>query len=211
MARKDTNDKDDNLVLLTHTLYTRISHWLVVIFLGSTVITSFYLSNPTLIALPFRVIRQLHLLLNGILSALILMRLYYAIVTGDIRNFGIRRGDGKKLVQLLAYYFFLRKTPPYEGTKYNVGQRLIYTSWFYAWIFQAITGLILASPARPESIFFAKLMGGIALIRFYKSIVNVYFAATILIHIYLVLTSDPAKLQAMFTGYVRVKDGKTEQ
>lgn len=211
MMKKDVNDRDDQMVLYTHPLYTRISHWLVVFFLGSTVITSFYLSNPGWIALPFGLIRQLHLVLNGILAALVLMRLYYAIVTGDIRNFSIRRGDGKKLVQLMAYYFFLRKNPPYEGTKYNVGQRLIYTSWFYAWFFQAFTGLMLAAPARPEVIFLAKLMGGFALVRFYKYIVNVYFAITILIHIYLVLTSDPAKLQAMFTGYVRVKDGKTEQ
>ena len=198
-------------IIRTQTLYGRISHWLIVPVMTGVILTGLYITHPFFALIPMRQVRYYHLILSAILSALVLARVYYALVTGDVRNFLLRRGDGKKLVQLMAYYFFLRQSKPYEATKYNVGQRLIYSSWVFVFLLLAILGLILAAPERPLSLIFARLLGDLQMIRLLKYILTIYFISTIFVHVYLSLTSDPAKFQAIFTGYVRVKDGKTEQ
>lgn len=196
------------MILYTQTAFGRIVHWINVFLLGLAIFTGLYLGNPSLVPIPMRTIRYTHLVVNAILAAFVLARIYFAYVTGDYRNFTFHRGDGKKFVQLMAYYFFLANEPPYEETKYNVGQRLIYVSWIFGWAFQVITGLILANPNEKISELITTFFGGLQTIRLGRYLVAVYFVVTIIVHVYLAVTSDPAKFQAMFSGFLRVKKGK---
>lgn len=196
------------LVLYTQTAFGRLFHWTHVLLLGLAIGTGLLLGDPSIFPIPMRTIRHTHLWINAILSALILARIYYAFVTGDYRNFLFHRGDGKRFVKLMTYYFFLAKEAPYEETKYNIGQRLIYVSWIFAWLFQAVTGILLANPHHEQSVLLATYFGGYQTIRMTRYLIAVYFVVTIIVHIYLATTSDPAKFQAMFSGFVRVKNGK---
>lgn len=198
-------------ILYTQTAFGRFFHWSQMFLLGTGIITGIYLGNPIICLIPMRTVRYIHITVNVILSALVLTRIYFAFATGDSRNFTFHRGDGKKLVQLMRYYLFLARDLPYEESKYNIGQRVIYVSWVFAWFFHSITGLILASPAASVSVQAAVYFGGLQTIRFVRYLLAVYFVVTIIVHIYLSITSDPAKLQAMFSGYVRVKDGKPDE
>jgi Ni/Fe-hydrogenase 1 B-type cytochrome subunit len=175
------------------------------------IFTGFYLSYPTIVLISMRTIRYIHLLINAVLAALVIARIYFAYAVGDYRNFSFHRGDRKKFVQLMAYYLFLANEAPYEETKYNVGQRLIYVSWIYAWLMEAITGLVLANPHHGSSVLITAYFGGLQMVRFVHYVLAVYFTVTIIVHIYLATTSDLAKFQAMISGFVRVKNGKPDE
>ena len=207
---EEKQDKEKDKIVLHQPLLNRYIHWINVVLLTTIILTGFYISYPFLVgAISMRMVRLIHLTASGLVIATLLIRLYYALITGDYRNFTPRKGDGLRFLRLMSYYFFLSKRKPYHETKYNVGQRLIYSSWLIAFIVEAVTGIALANPTRFDLV--ARYLGGLQVIRLVHYIFAVYFAATILIHIYLVLTSDPARLQSIFTGYIRIKDGKPEK
>lgn len=204
------DEQSKELVLLVHTAFARFSHWAIAVMLTLSIISGLWMGAPLIFGygVPVRWLRATHAYVNWILAGLVLARVYYALVSGDIRHFLPRRGDLRKFVQLMAYYLFLTKEKPYEPTKYNVGQRWIYFSWFFAWLYQSISGMVLVNPAKYVTA--GKVFGDLQTIRFIKYLVTVYFVATILVHIYLSLSISPAKLQSIFTGYIRVKDGESE-
>jgi Ni/Fe-hydrogenase 1 B-type cytochrome subunit len=95
---------------------------------------------------------------------------------------------------------FLSEPHPNFG-KYNPGQRLLFCSWAVVLVIGGIAGLAAYFPQ--QAIPINKLYGGLPGIKWVKYLTAVFFAATIPIHLYLVFSEDPAKLQAIFTGYVR--------
>ncbi len=209
MSAYQKDKKAIPLIILRHSIFAIIFHWIQVVLLSLAIITGLYMGNPFLgTAIPFKYVHYIHLMSNGILTGFILVRVYYSISTGDIRHFIPRRGDVKKSINLTAYYLFLRKEKPYDPGKYNVGQRIIYSSWFFGWLFQVTTGVILANESTLD--FAAKYFGGLQTIRLIHYLIAVYFVITIMLHIYLSSTTNPAILQSIFTGYVRVKDGDAE-
>jgi len=48
-----------------------------------------------------------------------------------------------------------------------------------------------------------RMLGGLNTLRSIHFLVAAFFAGTIPFHLYLVFSEDPAKLQAIFTGYVQ--------
>lgn len=114
--------------------------------------------------------------------------------------------DFKRFPKLMAYYFFLQSAPP-PTRKYNSGQVLIYFSWFLLFIVASLLGL--ASYWQGEHLIWVwHWVGGSQVIRWIKFIAAIYFLATIPVHIYLSLTQDISRLQAMITGYERKPPNK---
>lgn len=209
--RRDKRDEQSKeLILLVHTAFARFSHWMIAFLLTLSIISGLWLGAPAIFGygVPVRWLRATHGYVSRILAGLVLARAYYALVSRDIRHFLPRRGDLNKFVQLMTYYLFLKKEKPYEPTKYNVGQRWIYSSWFFAWLYQSVSGFILANPEKYVTV--GKVFGDLQTIRFTKYLVTIYFVVTIFVHIYLSVSISPAKLQSIFTGYIRVKDGNSE-
>ncbi|MBU7007413.1 cytochrome b/b6 domain-containing protein [Phosphitispora fastidiosa] len=180
---------------------TRLFHWSSVITVTFLLISGLYISYPVDLGdvydMDIAVFMQMT---AGILqSGIFLAWVYHHLVTGAYRDIRFRRQDAVDFKGLLKYYFFMEKNPPVHG-KYNAGQRLIYSSWFFIFIFMFITGLILYSSnfgyVLPYPVTIQK-------VRFYHFLGTLWFLGTVPLHIYLVLTEDPAKLQAMFTGWVR--------
>jgi len=180
---------------------TRLFHWSSFITVTILLISGFYISRPVDLGDAYGIDIAIFVQTTAgfLQSGIFIAWVYHHLVTGAYRDIRFRRQDIVDFKGLLKYYFFIEKKPPVHG-KYNAGQRLIYSSWFFVFLFMFITGLILYSVnygyVLPYPIAIQK-------VRFYHFLGTLWFLGTVPLHIYLVLTQDPAKLQAMFTGWVR--------
>lgn len=186
--------------------FIRILHWLLA---GSFVIltvTGLYIHNP-IISAPYLNMTSAILLqqtVGFIAAGLVTLRLYYGFTTGDYKNLLFRLSDFKQFVGLMKFYLFIeRQEPPHE--KYNAGQKLIFTLWFFVFIFQFYSGMLLYFPGFTTQYTFLGLLQNL---RFYHYLGALWFLATLPVHVYLVLTGDPGRLQAIFTGWARVSKPK---
>jgi len=190
---------------MLHPLLIRIYHWLLAASVVVIIFTSLYTHNPVKILafMDMGGARMVKFIFSYIAFFLMIARVYYGIVTRDLDHILFNRQDLKDLPGFLKFYFFMsEKEPPHA--KYNPGQKLIFTSWLLVFGFAALTGFILYDHSR-----FGRLLpffGGLQYLRFLHYLVFLYFVATTMLHVYLAVTEDPAKLQAMFTGHMRRKE-----
>jgi Ni/Fe-hydrogenase 1 B-type cytochrome subunit len=188
------------LKVLIQPLPIRIFHWVMVATVTTLVFTGLlFYTNTDKLQVPFRLFRLLHGTAGIILTANLLGHIYYYLVTRRYWEIILNMADLHNLRAFFAYYLFLRSDHPNFG-RYNPGQKLIYDSWALAGLLSAVAGFILLFPAETTS--FQHWLGGLATLRLLKYGITIWFIVTIPVHIYLVFTEDPAKLQAIFTGYV---------
>lgn len=192
----------ENKVLI-HSRASRLLHWSFAVVITLLILSSFYIHRPQVLGPLFNmgknlfVHRSMAYAAMGIFTAWV----YYMIATGDYRNIWFRLADVRQIPAFLKYNLFLEQKLPPHG-KYNVGQKIIYTSWFFVFIFQAVTGLLLQFPAWTGYVPPLTLQP----IRYYHFLVALYFTATVMLHLYMAMTEDPARLQAIFTGWVKKKE-----
>jgi len=183
--------------------FNRIFHWLMFLSIMLLLISGFYIHNPfnlgVLLDMGTNVLVQLAA--GFFASAVFAGWVYYYLVTGSYTDVWFRIQDIADFRGLMKYYFFLEEKPPVHG-KYNAGQRLIFTSWFFVFIFMFLTGLALYMMNYNNIIPFGIIPQKIRLYHFLGAL---WFLGTVPLHIYLALTEDPAKLQAIFTGWIRKK------
>lgn len=179
----------------------RVLHWLFALSVLMLMISGFYINRPVNLGDVFSMDKNI-LLQTGtafIATGIFTVWVYYYIVTESFREILFRRRDLADFKGLLKYYFFLTEKPPAYG-KYNSGQRLVYTSWFFVFLFMLITGLIMYLANFGNILPFAV---GLQKIRFYHFLGALWFLGTVPLHIYLSLTEDPAKMQAILTGWLK--------
>ena len=188
-------------IVLTQPAPVRIFHWGFALSLTMVILTGFELHKPLeFLALDFGTVFVAHVAFAWLAVGFSLFRFADALFRQD-SSLIPRLRDLKMFPKLLAYYFFLRPSPPPSG-KYNSGQKLIFFSWFL--LFSFITIISLSSYWMDQHLdFIPRLLGGWQVIRWIKYTALIYFSATIPLHIYLSLTEDVSKLQAMLTGYER--------
>jgi Ni/Fe-hydrogenase 1 B-type cytochrome subunit len=189
--------------VLIQPIISRLFHWMFALCVILLLLTGFYIHGPVNLGQIFNMGKSimLHSMIALVAIGLFLSRVYYYLITRSYRDIWFKFKDIDGLKGLIKYFLFIKKKPPlYE--KYNSGQKLVYTSWLFAFIFMMISG----------SILYAVNFGNIVPFmitpqkaRFYHFIGALYFLGTVFLHIYLVMTEDLAKLQAMLTGWVRVK------
>ena len=202
--KQRTSDTYVNILL--YPLPIRIFHWVLVVSLSLTIISSIMISF-TYPLLPMRTVRLIHISMGFIVLAIVLYRLGYGSVSGDYKNFSIKLKDFKTFPELVKYYLFLRDSPPPLRTKYNIGQKFTMFSWLIGIFYQSFAGIMLLNTSfiSKGPIFFP--LSRLILpqqIRVTKYYLNIYFIITIMLHIYLAHTEDIAKTQSMFTGWVRI-------
>lgn len=185
--------------VLIHSRASRLFHWSFALSAILLILTGFYNHRPFYLGpVVYRgITHTLHIsgyLSMGIFTAWI----YYMIVTGDYRHLLLRLRDLREFPVLIKYNLFLeQKLPPHA--KYNVGQKLIYTGWFFAFVIEAVTGLFMEFPGWIKHIPPLTMQQ----IRYYHFVVGLYFVVTVPLHVYLAVTEDPARFQAIFTGWVK--------
>lgn len=187
--------------VLVHSVLNRLFHWMFAASVITLLATGFYIHHPVDLGKLYHMETDIFMQIAvGFFAAGVFFSLiYYYIVTRSYRNIWVHTRDIADFWGLLKYYFFIEKTPPHYG-KYNSGQKLIYSSWFIVFIFMFFSGLILYTANFGDILPFPVVYQKI---RFYHFLGALWFLGTVPLHIYLVLTQDPAKLQAIFTGWVK--------
>lgn len=196
--------KAENLkgaIVETQPIWVRIFHWGFALCLTGTILTGLELHKPAnFLALKFSKVLTFHITFVWLAMGFLGVRIFDAFIHKD-DSLIPKVQDLRQFPKLMAYYFFLRSSPP-PRRKYNSGQVLIYFSWVILFMIASFLGL--ATYWQGEHLVWAwRLVGGFQVIRWVKFTISIYFLATIPLHIYLSLSEDMSRLQAMVTGYQR--------
>ncbi len=187
--------------LLLQPLPVRIFHWVMFAAVMTLLATGLYLhAPPAWLRLPVSLMRELHGIAAAALLVNMALQIYYYARTGKHTEVLLLPGDWANVRSFLRYYLFVTAHHPNYG-RYNPGQKALFTAWGLVILAAAATGAALAFPGDTTGL--QRLLGGLNAIRGIHFLVAAFFAASIPFHLYLVFTEEPAKLQAMFTGYIQ--------
>lgn len=188
-------------MILFQPIWVRIFHWGFTVSLTVVLLTGLELHKPAnFLFLDYGKVLIGHLVFGWFAMGFVALRITDTLIRRD--NSLIPKIHELKLVpKLMAYYFFLRPTPP-PSRKYNSGQSLIYSLWILLFLIASFLGLVSYWQGK-HLIWAWHLVGGFQVLRWIKFAITIYFLATIPVHIYLSLTENISRLQAMFTGYER--------
>lgn len=178
----------------------RVFHWLNFFLISLLIITGYYLHAPGWFEVKMKTIKLWHFVAAYLLVANYVVSIYYYIYKKYYHSIIFKVRDIKHLPSFIKYAFFLEESHPFYG-KYNPGQKIIYSLWVFLNLFMIITGFALYSPGGLDFLTF--FLGELSQIRLLHFLGTLLFSLTIPIHIYFALTEDPAKLQAIFSGYLK--------
>ncbi len=175
------------IFIFKHTIVTRIMHGLHLISMVMLILTGFYIYSPTV----FRIFpsmdsaRYVHFIFMYIIGWTMIYKIYYSIVSGEIKELVFRWRDLLELPNLFKYYLYgiFTGAPKKDYGKYNPGQRMIYSLWPILLLIQGITGIAMYFTARWAQ--FNNIFGGLQNIKFIHFILCWIFAITVIAHIYL--------------------------
>ncbi|VBB06358.1 cytochrome b561 bacterial/ni-hydrogenase [Lucifera butyrica] len=191
--------------LLLQPLPVRIFHWTMFSCVMTLLITGLYLHNPgEVFRLPLSLVRKIHGMFGMVLIFNLLAQIYYYSVTGKFTEIIFLPRDWKNIRSFMRYVLFITEYHPNYG-RYNPGQKGLFTLWGIAVLTASVTSMMLLFP--DQTILLQRWVGGLQRARVIHFFIAAFFGATVPLHLYLVFTEDPAKLQAMFTGYIKKEPG----
>lgn len=205
-ALKQFKQADLNELVLSKPIWVRIFHWGFAVSLIGILLSGLELHKPAnFLLLNYGKVLIVHVASGWFALGFMTLRITDALIRRD-NSLLPKIYDLKGLPKLLPYYFFLRSAPP-PSRKYNSGQLLIFSSWFLLFLLASLLGLASYWQGK-HLIWVWHMVGGFQILRWIKFTITIYFLATIPIHIYLSLTEDISRLQAMITGYERKRPPK---
>ncbi len=186
-----------------HPIPARIMHQVMLVGMVVMVATGFYIHKPnfSLLGIDMNLARYMHFITAFAILLNSVTRIYWSIFGAprDIKYFLPEKENRGKLVPMLAYYYFLRKTKP-KTSKYNGWQKATYVVWTIALWFMALTGFAMLWKSNPFWASVVSAFGGLAMIHAIHYLVMWFFVASVLFHIYLVLFDDFKSFLSMFFG-----------
>ena len=190
-------------LVLTQPIRVRIFHWGFAFCMISILLSGFELNKPVrFLALNYGKVFMVHVIFSWFALGFLAFRITDAIIKRD-KSLIPKIRDLKCFPKLLSYYFFHRSSPPLSE-KYNSGQKLVFFSWIILFVIASIFGFAVYWQGENGTWIIIRLVNGLQMIRWSEFVISIYFTATIPLHIYLSVTEDLSKLQAMVTGYERV-------
>ncbi|BBB91204.1 MAG TPA: cytochrome b/b6 domain-containing protein [Methylomusa anaerophila] len=187
--------------LLLHPGPVRFFHWIMFAAVTFLVVSGLYMSNPWG-GLPYGLIRKLHNIAGIILLLNIGGQSYYYIMMGKFTEVIFLPRDLPNMRSFLRYTLFITENHPNYG-RYSPGQKILFTSWWLAILLAGMAAIPLMLPAAGFSSGVLRMLGGLTNLQVIYYGIAMFFLTTIPFHLYLVFTEDPAKLQAMFSGYIK--------
>jgi len=188
-----------------HTVITRIMHWAHAMSIVILALTGLQIYAPD----SFRLFshmdwaRYFHFIFMYVVVWTFVYKIYYVVITGEIKEILFTFKDLIALPALVAYYLYgifagKKKT---DWGKYNPGQKLTYTAWLILIPLQAITGFALYWPGPFSG--FNNFLGGLGYIRLWHFCISWIFIITTVVHIYLGTTGATIwdYYKSMFTGW----------
>lgn len=188
-------------MVLSQPIWVRIFHWGFAVSLTVVLLSGLVLHKPAnFLLLNYGKVLIAHVVSSWFALGFVTLRITDAFIRRDTSLIP-KINDIKRFPKLLAYYFFLRPARP-PAKKYDSGQMLVYPSWILLFLVASFLGL--ASYWEGEHLTWVwHMVGGFQNLRWIKFFITIYILATIPLHIYLSLTEDISRLQAMVTGYQR--------
>lgn len=188
-------------MVLFQPIWVRIFHWGFAASLTVILLTGLELHKPAnFLILNYGKVLTAHLVFGWFALGFVALRIADALIRRD-NSLIPKLHDLKHFPKLMAYYSFVRPAPP-PSRKYNSGQLLIFFSWYLLFLVASLLGLVSYWQGK-HLIWLWHLVGGFQVLRWIKFTITIYFLATIPVHIYLSLTEDISRLQAIVTGYER--------
>lgn len=184
--------------LLLHPLPVRIFHWIMFFSVTYLVATGLYMNDPWG-SLPYGLVRQTHQITGIILLLNLFGQIYYYAATGKYAEIIFTPHDWPNSRSFFRYALFITENHPNYG-RYNPGQKALFTAWGLAVLLAGLAALPYFFPGHAS--WLARPFGGLMGVRITFYAITMFFLATIPLHMFLVFTEDPAKLQAIFSGYV---------
>lgn len=185
---------------LEQALPTRLFHWIQVGLVFILIFTGFSFTYAGATQIPVHTLRLFHATTGYLLIINLALYCYYNAVSGAYKRilFGLK--DLQNLWSVIKYAFFLKKSYPHTG-KYNGLQKALFSIWLIVLTSLIITGFMLLFVE--DFSWGQRILGGLSNLRVLHFSGAIFMTSTISGHIYLALTEDPAKLQAIFTGYIK--------
>lgn len=181
-------------------LPVRCFHWIMAGCVMTLLVSGAYLLAPLSGELvPLRFIRSWHVGIGMLLLANLAGQIYYYSRCKRYRDILIMPRDRYNVPDFLRYVCFITDDHPNFG-KYNPGQKLLFTLTGVAAAIAGGSGVLLINPDNAGRL--AVWLGGLSGLRLVHGSVALFFFCFMLLHLYLVFSEDPAKMQAMFSGYI---------
>jgi len=177
----------DAFFIFKHTIITRIMHALHMISMILLILTGFQIYSPARFVIfpTLEMARYIHFIFMYLIIAVMVYKIYYTIVTGEIKELIFRWRDLMEMPALIKHYIYgiFTGAKKKDWGKYNPGQRLVYSMWPFMLLAQAITGIAMYFTQSWSS--FNNLFGGLQNIRFIHFILCWLFVITTAAHFYL--------------------------
>ena len=126
----------------------------------------------------------------------------FLVASGEWRALLFTPRDVTPALQMAAYYLRLRKEPPAQG-KHNALQKSAYSFIIALGAIATFTGFAIYRPVQLS--WLTALFGGYEITRYWHFVSVWLFVGFTIVHVGMVLFSDPASLRAIITGTYRGK------
>lgn len=202
-----------------HPLPAVLMHWAYLVSMVVLIFTGFYIHSP-FFAGAMGTMRTLHFIFMFALIYVAIIRVYWAFFGAgsanpgerrkirDYKHFLPERENRGKLVPIISYYLFLRRTHP-ATAKYNPLQKGTYGLWLLLIVAQALTGFMLWTPTADNMQAFTYALGGPDIVRIIHYLTMWGFIVTTMVHIYLSVAEGIIQLPLMF-GWRETKGARGE-
>lgn len=188
-----------------HTVITRIMHWAHATSMVILALTGLQIYAPNSFHLfsDMDWARYLHFIFMYLVVWTFIYKIYYVLITGEIKELLFTFKDLLELPALVSHYLYgiFAGKKKKDWGKFNPGQKLIYTLWPILLLLQAITGFALYWPGLFSG--FNDLLGGLGYVRLWHFCISWIFIISMAAHIYLGSTGATFwdYYKSMFTGW----------
>ncbi|MBV9879381.1 MAG: cytochrome b/b6 domain-containing protein [Gemmatirosa sp.] len=141
--------------------------------------------------------RHWHFAAMWLLVATGVVYVLFDLLRGDWRDLVPRRGDGRRAVEMVRFYLFLRRDHPVQG-KHNTLQKLAYFALPVVTALVVLSGLAIWKPVSLG--WLTSLFGGYVWARYWHFVGMVVVALLALGHVFMIFAVDPYAIPSMITG-----------
>ena len=187
-----------------HPIPARLMHTIHLVCIIVLVSTGFFIHKPnfSLFGMSMNLARTLHFYAAFVIILNSITRVYWAFFgkPRDIKYFLPEKENKGKLIPMMSYYYFLRKTKP-QTSKYNGWQKSTYVIWtIVLWLVMGLTGAAMLWKSWPAWASLTRAVGGLNNLHAIHYLTMWFFVFTALFHVYLVFCEDFPSFLRMFFG-----------
>lgn len=185
---------------LRHDLFERVVHWVMALSIISLILSGLSIRFPGIIPWGLGTMNSARFVHFVSMYALIFSWLAYTyhVLVVEFKNEIFNWNDVKGLPEMLRHYILLSDMRTvYE--KYNPLQKLAFNAVWVMILIQVVTGIQLYWPAATMGV--TDYFGGLMAVRILHDFMTYIFISFMVVHVYLVFSSDIRNLWAMIIGY----------